>query len=231
MTDAQYKCSNLICTELYLFKEARERFDHEQEERERKRAEQVEAEERRKREIYLNGGYLDCKTPGCNGRCTAETDYQCPLCASGSNRAGKETPTASTTSSTSNSSSNGPVYNHGKSKFYVNNMDAESDTETSSRPTTVANAVADVGELPLLVSNLNMTVKLPSSSSLDKDARSSSDSGVIESGVAAAAAAATKPAEGAKPCQYSGCDFYGTAEMHYFCSKCYTKLHPKPERA
>ena len=49
--------------ENYL-QEARRRFDAEEEARKRERAEQLEAEERRKREIYLNGGYLECQNAG-----------------------------------------------------------------------------------------------------------------------------------------------------------------------
>ena len=49
---------------LALLQEARRRFDAAEEARKRERAEQVEAEERRKREIYLNGGYLDCTNAG-----------------------------------------------------------------------------------------------------------------------------------------------------------------------
>ena len=49
--------------ENYL-QEARRRFDAEEEVRKRERMEQLEAEERRKREIYLNGGYLECPNEG-----------------------------------------------------------------------------------------------------------------------------------------------------------------------
>ena len=44
--------------------EARRRFEAEGAARRRERAEQAEAEERRKREIYLNGGYLECTNRG-----------------------------------------------------------------------------------------------------------------------------------------------------------------------
>ena len=51
--------------------EARRRFELDLESKRRQREEREEAEERTKREIYLNGGYRDCATPGCDGRAAA----------------------------------------------------------------------------------------------------------------------------------------------------------------
>merc|ERR1719270_1805024 len=95
--------------------EARRRFEAEGAARRRERAEQAEAEERRKREIYLNGGYLECTNRGCEGRGTAETNYQCPICigtgAPSLANKGKQSPA---------------VFEEGNSKFYVEGVDLSS---------------------------------------------------------------------------------------------------------
>ncbi len=59
--------------ENYL-QEARRHFELDLESKRRQREEREEAEERRKREIYLNGGYRDCATPGCSERAAAQVD-------------------------------------------------------------------------------------------------------------------------------------------------------------
>jgi len=60
--------------------EARKRFDVERERLKRQREEKAELEERRKREIYLNGGYLDCRADGCDGRGAEDADFYCEKC-------------------------------------------------------------------------------------------------------------------------------------------------------
>ena len=47
-----------------LLQEARRRFDNELDMKERHRQEQIEIAEKRQREIYLNGGYVDCVNSG-----------------------------------------------------------------------------------------------------------------------------------------------------------------------
>ena len=42
--------------------------------------EQMEEHEKMKRDIYLNGGYVDCVNPGCIDQGTAETSYLCKSC-------------------------------------------------------------------------------------------------------------------------------------------------------
>ena len=65
--------------ENYL-EEARRRFHLDKELKARQREEARELDEKRKREIYLNGGYIDCLTPGCGGKGTAELNYLCDFC-------------------------------------------------------------------------------------------------------------------------------------------------------
>jgi hypothetical protein len=74
---------------------------------------------------------------------------------------------------------------------------------------------------------LNMTVKLPSTSSLSDEVdvvAAAGGSGGADGNRGTAVAVNTKP------CRFSGCDFYGTPELHYFCSKCYSKLHPSSNK-
>ena len=102
--------------ENYL-QEARRRFEAEESARKREKAQQVEAEERRKREIYLNGGYLDCPNAGCEGRGTAETNYQCPVCTKQQQQQRQEERFCQT---------------EGNSKFYVEGVDLSSDEQGGS---------------------------------------------------------------------------------------------------
>ena len=60
--------------------DARQRFDMENELKAKQKQEQIELHEKLKREIYLNGGYVDCVNPGCVDQGTAETSYLCKPC-------------------------------------------------------------------------------------------------------------------------------------------------------
>ena len=60
--------------------EASHRFNREAETKEKVRQEQIEEAEKRQREIYLNGGFVDCVNSGCQGQGTSETSYLCKPC-------------------------------------------------------------------------------------------------------------------------------------------------------
>ena len=60
--------------------DARQRFDMEHDLRAKQKQEQIEQDEKLKRDIYLNGGYVDCVNPGCVDQGTAETSYLCKSC-------------------------------------------------------------------------------------------------------------------------------------------------------
>ena len=47
-----------------LLQEAKQRFEKTLETKEKCRQEKIEEAEKRQREIYLNGGYVDCCNPG-----------------------------------------------------------------------------------------------------------------------------------------------------------------------
>jgi len=51
-----------------LFQEARRRYERERQSKAKLRQEQIEQEEKRQREIYLNGGFVDCVNAGCEGQ-------------------------------------------------------------------------------------------------------------------------------------------------------------------
>ena len=48
--------------------DARQRFDVEIELKAKQKQEQIEQHEKMKRDIYLNGGFVDCVNPGCIGK-------------------------------------------------------------------------------------------------------------------------------------------------------------------
>ena len=60
--------------------DARKRFDYEEDLKAKEKQEQIELHEKMKREIYLNGGFVDCVQPGCPGQGTADTNYLCKPC-------------------------------------------------------------------------------------------------------------------------------------------------------
>ena len=60
--------------------DARQRFDLEQDLKAKQKQDQIEQHEKMKRDIYLNGGYVDCVNPGCVDQGTAETSYLCKSC-------------------------------------------------------------------------------------------------------------------------------------------------------
>ena len=182
--------------------DARQRFDLEQEARAKQKAEQIEQNEKLKRDIYLNGGFVDCVNPGCVDQGTAETNYLCKSCyheqTLGRSKnlqsqkkcyavvapppPGPQQPINSTTNNnkktmeTSAATTNGPI-------------------SVNSRP-----AVVTVGHIvPVAVTSPvgPMRVKLPPNSN-----------GIVTS----------------HPCKNSSCEFYGTPELDFFCSKCSKNL-------
>ena len=60
--------------------DAKSRYSKSLEDKENLRREKMELAEKRQREIYLNGGYVDCVNSGCRGQGTSETSYLCKNC-------------------------------------------------------------------------------------------------------------------------------------------------------
>ena len=75
--------------------------------KQKQKEEQVELEEKRKREIYLNGGYIDCITPKCTGQGIVSTNYLCKSCYEQEGRVRSPKPDTS------------PISCEGNSKFYA----------------------------------------------------------------------------------------------------------------
>ena len=145
--------------------------------------------EKRKREIYLNGGYIDCVSPGCSSQGTADTNYLCKTCYN---------------EQTNHSAS--IFRRHGNSRFYVDNVVPNNIVDVyQTQPDGKKYDIFEVDKQEM------MTVKLPPQKQQPPQ--------VSPSYQKQAAGLSTRP------CRSSGCDFYGTAEMDYFCSKCYTNLH------
>ena len=73
----------LIFSPFFCFlKDAKSRFTKSLEDKEKVRREKIELAEKRQREIYLNGGFVDCVNSGCGGQGTSETSYLCRPCFS-----------------------------------------------------------------------------------------------------------------------------------------------------
>ena len=60
--------------------DAKSRYSKSLEDKEKLRREKMELAEKRQREIYLNGGYVDCVNSGCRGQGTSDTSYLCKNC-------------------------------------------------------------------------------------------------------------------------------------------------------
>ena len=156
---------------------------------------------------------------GCEGRGTAETNYQCPICvgigapttAKGKREQQRCGPTQASPAA---------VFEEGNSKFYVEGVDlsSSSDEQPESNPKGQSQGRRNDLFLPEIVTeNLNMTVKLPDNKIVAGERES--NNGRVDS-VDAASAANGKT----RQCRFAGCDFYGTPEMHYLCSKCFAKV-------
>lgn len=219
-----------------LFQEARRRFELDRDLKRRQQEEKQEAEDRRKREIYLNGGYLDCVTPGCAGRVSGSTEGEavCAKCAEARHqRRVKEQAAAA-------------VVYHGKSKFYLpasssgggggseggDRQDifeaADHQRRAHSSAAAYAPSSSSVGSHPDLSSpdeadaaapfagTVGLRVKLPPPTASSASPASSSPSPPSAgSGTAAGAVRA------AGMCRNEGCYFFGTPELDNFCSQCY----------
>ena len=62
--------------------DAKSRYDRLAQDKEKARRDKIEAAEKHQRDIYLNGGYVDCVNSGCRGQGTSETSYLCKPCFS-----------------------------------------------------------------------------------------------------------------------------------------------------
>ena len=149
---------------------------------------------------------------GCEGRGTAETNYQCPICIGigappPPNKGKREQQQGRLTSSPA-------VFEEGNSRFYVEGVDLSSSDEGNDLQ---GGQGHDLFLPEIVAENLNMTVKLP-----DKVAvvdKVFTNNGHHEDAVDAAVVGGKT-----RPCRFAGCDFYGTPEMHYLCSKCFAKV-------
>ena len=181
--------------------EAHRRFDADRESRARLREEQHEANERRKREIYLNGGYSDCVSPGCAAQGTAETNFLCKPCHAEQLKRGRE-------------QQQQQQQQHGRSKFYVESSSASSPNNSSSdevfeRARSGMSSSSSIEEQQ----QQQLVVKLPDSiDAVDSDVSS-------------------KVLSDTRQCRSSGCDFYGTRELEFFCSKCFLQIRGQPSRS
>ena len=168
-------------------------------EKSKKMEEAREAEEKRKREIYLSGGYDSssnaapsssssytnwCTTPTCVRTGTSETNFKCKRCYDNDRLCLLQQSTAN---------------KMGRSKFYV-----ESPTATS---TAVADGAVDSVDSATLESSKlveQLRVDLP----VAKDQIKVFDPNCESNG-------------GYRECRAEGCQYFGTVKSNFYCSKCY----------
>ena len=162
--------------------------------------------------------FRTCLNAGCEGRGTAETDYQCPICV-GTNKAKREQQQGRMSSR----SSPALVFEEGRSKFYIEGVDLSSSDEHD--PDLQGQQGHDLFLPEIVAENLNMTVKLPDKF-LDKEFTHNHRQGYggVDAVDATAGHKLATPGHKTRPCRFAGCAFYGTPEMHYLCSKCFAKV-------
>ena len=116
------------------------------------------------------------------------------------------------------------VFEEGNSKFYIEGVDLSSSDEQpdSSGGGDLQGQQGhhhhDLFLPEIIAENLNMTVKLPDNKSAAADGEVSNDGQHVDADTVDASSGKTRP------CRFAGCDFYGTPEMHYLCSKCFAKV-------
>ena len=194
--------------------EARQRFDAEKEQRAKEREEQIELEEKRKREIFLNGGYIDCATPGCDGQATGSgTNYLCKPCFERQNAAKAAHPDLTAS-------------RHGNSQFYVSSAVADAAAGDASARSQNANARASMEVSAQAGAHAQLArARFAKQQTVSFDAPDRCPMMRVKlpppSGEGAVAVGAI--ANGGQLCRSPGCDFFGTAELNYMCSKCYSR--------
>ena len=99
------------------------------------------------------------------------------------------------------------MFEEGNSKFYVEGVDLSSSDEGNDIQG--QSQVHDPNLPEIVTENLNMMVKLPDRGNID-NASNVSNTDTVDGKT--------------RPCRFAGCDFYGTPEMHYLCSKCFAKV-------
>ena len=200
--------------------DARQRFDMEMEIKAKQKQEQMEQHEKMKREIYLNGGFVDCVNPGCVDQGTAETSYLCKSCFHEQTLVRK------------------PQQQNNTSRFY--SIVPPSPTPSYNSP---AGAVRFGGgkEEQQRQCFIQQQQPVPVSTCVNKQLTSITTPpsvALVTVGhivpVAAAPAAPMRvklpsPTPASHPCKNTSCEFYGTPELDYFCSKC-SKNNVRNER-
>ena len=183
---------------------ARLRFDQDRELKAKQKQEQQEQHDKMKREIYLNGGFVDCVNQGCVAQGTAETSYLCKSCYHEQTR--PKDPPKQPQKQPPKSFINPP-----KSPSHISSevdgggliVPVFAPRVITPPPPTIKMvghivpvAVSTQPPPPTTTTASQMRVKLP----------------------------ATSPSHSSShPCKNSSCEFYGTPELDYFCSKCSKK--------
>lgn len=193
--------------------DARQRFDLEVDLKAKQKQEQIEQHEKMKRDIYLNGGYVDCVNPGCVDQGTAETSYLCKSCFQEHRQ----------------------KQNHqqSKSKFYIVPPPREEPVRQQKSPilSKIRNASPDMVDCGLIVPVFVNHHQYP------EPVQEVQTKPVLKTvGHIVPVAAYTErpvsmrvklPNHTSHPCKNTGCEFYGTPELDYFCSKCSKKAIQK----
>ena len=180
---------------------ARLRFDQENEFKAKQKQEQQEQHDKLKREIYLNGGFVDCVNPGCVAQGTAETSYLCKPCYTEQTRKqAQPQPTEPPPKS---------FINPPKSPSHIS-MEVDGGLivpvfvpRVITPPAPPIKTVGHIVPVAAYSNNTNTTIPTTSQMRVKLPSPNSANS--------------------SQPCKNSSCEFYGTPELDYFCSKCSKK--------
>jgi hypothetical protein len=186
--------------------DARERFDLDNALKAKQKLEQIEQNDKLKREIYLNGGYVDCVNPGCVDQGTAETSYLCKSCF--------HEQTVARNKASYQQQQQQQQQQKSKSTFYV----------VPAPPEVLAPPVAaPVVALATSRSPVPSSMEVGNCSSLTAPAVSKKPTTVghiVPVEVYPTMRVKLPIQKTSQPCKNLSCEFYGTPELDYFCSKC-----------
>lgn len=150
-------------------------------------------EEKRKRQIYLNGGYLDCSTRDCDGKVEPQQKqpfehddlYFCSNCLEKKEQ---------------------KISCHGKSTFYMSHQEVEEDVASEDSP-----------DLAEEMDNFNRDNQVDSSQPHNHSY------GSLEHQLSQLTVKLPPSEETLiHTCRSDGCSFFGNLQFDHFCSKCFS---------
>ena len=220
---------------------ARLRFDQDREFKAKQKQEQQEQHDKMKRDIYLNGGFVDCVNPGCVAQGTADTSYLCKSCYHEQMRppAASKQPQQPLIQPPAKSYINPPrspshISSSVKSSGLgdLGGRGGQMEVDGGLIVPVFANPRPPITPPPPPIKMVGHIVPVAVSTQPPQPPHATSTTNVAQMRVKlpppgiSANSSGSSPSHlssSSHPCKNSSCEFYGTPELDYFCSKCSKK--------